>query len=192
MIWINRALVGGNMASGSRSGRRLVAIGLMAALLSACAADDEMGELRDSLEEIKQRPRGAIQPPPEFKSQPTFTYSAHKLRSPFLPPSDEALLPDSEVKAVAPDLTRPKEYLEQFNIEALRMVGTIAKSNGPLVALVRDGSGSTQQVRVGNFLGKSFGRVIAVEETRVSVVEIVPDGHDGWVERPRTIRLEGE
>lgn len=192
MIWINRALVGGNMASGSRSGLRLVAVGLMAALLAACAADDEMGELRDSLEEIKQRPRGAIQPPPEFKSQPTFTYSAHKLRSPFLPPSDEALLPDSEVKAVAPDLTRPKEYLEQFNIEALRMVGTIAKSNGPLVALVRDGSGSTQQVRVGNFLGKSFGRVIAVEETRVSVVEIVPDGHDGWVERPRTIRLEGE
>lgn len=192
MIWINRALVGGNMASGSRSGFRLVAIGLIAALLSACASDDEMGELRDSLEEIKQRPRGAIQPPPEFKSQPTFTYSAHKLRSPFLPPSDEALLPDSEVKAVAPDLTRPKEYLEQFNIEALRMVGTIAKSNGPLVALVRDGSGSTQQVRVGNFLGKSFGRVIAVEETRVSVVEIVPDGHDGWVERPRTIRLEGE
>ena len=169
-----------------------MAIGLIAALLSACAADDEMGELRDSLEEIKQRPRGAIQPPPEFKSQPTFTYSAHKLRSPFLPPSDEALLPDSEVKAVAPDLTRPKEYLEQFNIEALRMVGTIAKSNGPLVALVRDGSGSTQQVRVGNFLGKSFGRVIAVEETRVSVVEIVPDGHDGWVEWPRTIRLEGE
>ncbi|MFZ5757317.1 MAG: pilus assembly protein PilP [Pseudomonadota bacterium] len=172
--------------------RRVPVALLLAALVSGCSSDGEFSDLRNTLEEIKQRPRGAIQPPPEFKAQPTFTYAAHKLRSPFLPPSDEAMLPETEIKTVAPDLTRPREYLEQFNIEALRMVGTIARANGPLVALIRDGSGSTQQVKVGNYMGKNFGRVISVEETRVSVVEIVPDGHDGWVERPRTIRLEGE
>lgn len=160
--------------------------------LPGCGSDQEFADLKQKLDEIRQRPRGAIQPPPEFKPPPNFTYAAHKLRSPFQPPMDEALIPESEVKTVAPDLTRPKEYLEQFNIEALKMVGTISRPSGPLEALIADSEGGVHRVRIGNYLGKSFGRVVAVEDLRVAVMEIVPDGHDGWVERPRTIRLEGE
>ena len=169
-----------------------VLFAVVVAGLPGCASDNEFSDLKKTLEEIRQRPRGAIQPPPEFKSQPTFTYAAHKLRSPFLPPSEDSSLPPDEVKVVAPDLTRPKEYLEQFNIEALKMKGTISRPGGPLEALIEDGEGQTQRVKVGNYLGKNFGRVVAVEDTKVSVAEIVPDGHDGWVERPRTIRLEGQ
>ncbi|MFZ5724495.1 MAG: pilus assembly protein PilP [Pseudomonadota bacterium] len=176
---------------------RQVALGgaMLAAMvvgLPGCATDNEFADLKKKLEDIRLRPRGAIDPPPEFKAQPTYTYAAHKLRSPFLPPSEEALLPDTDVQAAAPDLTRPREYLEQFNIEALKMVGTMQRPGGAIEAIIQDGEGQTQRVRVGNYLGKNFGRVVAIEETRVSVAEIVPDGHDGWVERPRTIRLEGE
>lgn len=160
--------------------------------LSGCSSKQEFSDLKKTLDEIRQRPRGAIQPPPEFKAQPTFTYAAHKLRSPFMPPMDEALLPETESKTIAPDLTRPKEYLEGFNIEGLKMVGTISRPGGPLEALVQDTEGGVHRVRIGNYLGKNFGRVAAVEDTRVAVMEIVPDGHDGWVERPRTIRVEGE
>lgn len=163
-----------------------------ATLLPGCSSNQEFADLKKTLDEIRQRPRGAIQPPPEFKSQPTFTYAAHKLRSPFQPPMDEALVPEMETKAVAPDLTRPKEYLEQYNIEGLKMVGTINRPGGALEALVADTDGGVHRVRTGNYMGKNFGRVATVEESRVSVLEIVPDGHDGWVERPRTIRLEGE
>lgn len=175
--------------------RALSAVAMSLALtvgLPGCASDNEFSELKKTLEEIRQRPRGAIQPPPEFKAQPTFTYAAHKLRSPFTPPSEEAVVEETEVQAVAPDLTRPKEYLEQFNIEGLKMKGTIQKPGSAVSALIEDPDGGVHPVRVGNYVGKNFGRVSAVEETRVSVVEIVPDGHDGWVERPRTIRLEGE
>ncbi len=160
--------------------------------LPGCSSDNEFSDLKKTLEEIRQRPRGAIQPPPEFKAQPTFTYAAHKLRSPFIPPSEDTQLQTDDVKVVAPDLTRPKEYLEQFNIEALKMKGTMQHPGGPLVALIQDGDGQTTTVKVGAYLGKNFGRVVSIEETKVTVAEIVPDGHDGWVERPRTIRLEGQ
>lgn len=160
--------------------------------LSGCGSSQEFADLKRTLDEIRQRPRGAIEPPPEFKSHPTYTYAAHKLRSPFQPPTGDDALPDGETKAVAPDLTRPREYLEQFNMEALRMRGTIQKQGQSLAALVDDGSGGIYPVRVGNYLGKNFGRVISIDDTRISVMEIVPDGHDGWVERPRVIRLEGE
>lgn len=170
----------------------IAALLAVAALLQGCSSQEEFADLKKRLEEVRERPRGAIQPPPEFKAQSTFTYAAHKLRSPFLPPSDEAFAVEQETKAVAPDLTRPREYLEGFNIEALKMVGTITRPGGPLEALILDTDGGVHRVRVGNYLGKNFGRVAAVEDGRLSVLEIVPDGHDGWVERPRTIRLVGQ
>lgn len=181
-----------NMAARVRAGLGIVLCLAAATVLPGCSSNQEFSDLKKTLDEIRQRPRGAIQPPPEFKSQPVFTYAAHKLRSPFQPPVDEDYVPEAETKAVAPDLTRPKEYLEQYNIEALKMVGTISRPGGPLEALISDSDGGVHRVRVGNYMGKNFGRVATVEGTRVSVMEIVPDGHDGWVERPRTIRLEGE
>ena len=161
-------------------------------LLAGCSSDSEVSGLKKQLDEIKQRPRGAIQPPPEFKPQPIFTYAVHQLRSPFLPPNDEALAPESETQVVAPDLTRPKEFLEQFNIEGLKLKGSIQKPGGAVAALLEDPDGGVHPVRVGNFVGKNVGRVAAIEEGKVSVLEVVPDGHDGWVERPRTIRLEDQ
>lgn len=169
----------------------LVCLGL-AMTLPGCGSSNEFADLRKQLDEIRQRPRGAIQPPPEFEAQPTHTYAGHKLRSPFQPPAGYDDVSTADTKTVAPDLTRPREYLEQFNIEALRMKGTMRREGQALTALIDDGAGGTHPVRKGSYLGKNFGRVVDIEETRVSLMEIVPDGHDGWVERPRTIRLDGE
>lgn len=162
------------------------------ALLAGCTGEGKMGDLKRQLEQIKQRPRGAIQPPPEFKPQPIFTYAVHQLRSPFLPPNDEAYAAAAETQTAAPDLTRPKEFLEQFNIEGLKLKGSIQKPGGGMAALLEDPDGGVHPIRVGNYVGKNFGRVTSIEEGKVAVVEVVPDGHDGWVERPRTIRLEGQ
>jgi type IV pilus assembly protein PilP len=160
--------------------------------LSGCAGENELSSLKKELDEIRQRPRGAIQPPPEFTPQPIFTYAVHQLRSPFLPPSDEALAAESETKVLAPDMTRPREFLEQFNIEGLKLKGAIQRPGGAVAALIEDPDGGVHPIRVGNYVGKNYGRVASIEDGRVSVLEVVPDGHDGWVERPRTIRLDGE
>lgn len=182
----------GLLRTGTRGALGLLLCLPLFAVLPGCAGDGELASLKKQLDEIRQRPRGAIQPPPEFTAQPIFTYAVHQLRSPFLPPSDESAAPESETKVVAPDMTRPKEFLEQFNIEGLKLKGSIQRPGGGVAALLEDPDGGVHPIRVGHYVGKNFGRVASIEDGKVSVHEVVPDGHDGWVERPRTIRLEGE
>jgi type IV pilus assembly protein PilP len=109
------------------------------------------------------------------------------LRSPF----DRPAPIEKEIKGgrtVEPDLTREKEYLEGFNIVGLSMVGTFSKA-GKLWALIDDGQGKVTPVTIGNYLGKSFGKIISTEKTQLDVMEIIADGSNGWVERPRIIKL---
>jgi type IV pilus assembly protein PilP len=93
--------------------------------------------------------------------------------------------------AVRPDDERTKEYLEQFTLDSLQMVGLLER-DGQNWTLIRDPEGGIHRVQVGNYLGRDHGRIVDMDETFVAVVEIVPDGtEDGWVERPRTIELMG-
>jgi type IV pilus assembly protein PilP len=168
--------------------RKLLVISLLATLsLVGCSASFD--DVQSQMEAIRQKPRGKVEPPPEFNPMPTFTYAAHQLRSPFSPPvtADQQML--NTGKKVEPDLNRPQEYLERFNLEALRLRGTLQKPAGPLYALVEDSNGGVQRVRVGNYLGKNQGKIVDITPTQVSIVEIVPDGRDGWVERPRSLTL---
>ena len=146
-------------------------------------------DLRDFMEETKRRPKGQIEPLPTFSPYQPFTYSAMTLRSPFEKPIP---LDESAVKggrAVAPDLTREKEFLEGFNITALKMVGTISKG-GQLWALIDDGVGSVVPATVGNYMGMNHGKIISTSPSQIEVMEIVGDGSNGWGERPRIIKLE--
>lgn len=162
--------------------------GLLAmALLAGCSASFE--DVQSQMEAIRQKPRGKVEPPPEFNPMPTFTYAAHQLRSPFSPPVTSEELALNSGKKVEPDLNRPQEYLERFNLEALRLRGTLQKPNGPLYALIEDSNGGVQRVKSGNYIGKNQGRIVEITAAQVSIVEIVPDGRDGWVERPRSLTL---
>jgi len=160
---------------------------MTALLMSGCSASFD--DVQSQMEAIRQKPRGKVDPPPEFNPMPTFTYAAHQLRSPFAPPLSAEQLVQSSGKMVEPDLTRPQEYLERFNLEALRLRGTLQKPGGPLFALIEDSNGSVQRVKVGNYIGKNQGRVVEISPSQIAIVEIVPDGRDGWVERPRSLTL---
>jgi type IV pilus assembly protein PilP len=142
--------------------------------------------------EIKARPRGRIEPPPEFAPVASVSYAAHQMRGPFTPPLDDDGVVAPQGRQVEPDFTRPREYLERFSLDSLKMVGSISRQGSPLEILVKDPTGAVNRVRVGNHMGKNFGRIIEVSETAVGVVETVPDGQDGWVERARTIKLVAE
>jgi type IV pilus assembly protein PilP len=41
----------------------------------------------------------------------------------------------------------------------------------------------------GSYLGQSDGKVIDVSASKISVVEIVPDGLGGYMERPAALAL---
>ena len=46
-------------------------------------------------------------------------------------------------------------------------------------------------MQVGSYLGMNQGRIIKISPTQIDLVEIVPDGREGYVERPRTLVLIG-
>lgn len=162
-------------------------------ILQGCSGSADTSDLRRFVDDLQARPRGRIEPIPVFKPYEYFSYSAAGLRSPFeLPVVVDAIIkPDSAASDVRPDFDRPKEHLEQFPLADLAMVGSMAGSDGVLWALVRDGNGGVVRVREGFYMGQNHGRIILVSDNRLNLIEIVPNGLGGWVERPKTIALEG-
>ena len=160
---------------------------LGAVLLSGCV-QNEFNDLRVFMEETRARPAGAIEALPEVKPYEAFTYGASSLRSPFQPPVRIDLAQrERGSQDIRPDEDRTRQFLEGFNIEGFEMVGVLSNQQG-MQALVR-GAGSVHRVKIGDYLGRNHGRVTSIEEGRVDVVEIVPDGEGGWLERPRTLSL---
>lgn len=176
--------------------KKLVQTCLVAGLMvgvQGCSTGQGFDDLDRFMEGVNAKPRGKVDPLPQFEIYESFTYSAASRRAPFSPPveidlSAEQTPPDSDVK---PDLNRPRELLESFALTSLKMVGTLKKAEEQtLFALVSDDQGGIHRVRAGQYMGKNHGKVKAVDDTGVSLVEIVPSGHGGWLERPRTMAIE--
>lgn len=161
-------------------------------LLGACSAGGDNADLQRYVDETKARPAGAIDAIPTFKPFEPYVYSATALRSPFDRPlaAKQRLLAKSNSN-LKPNFDRRKELLESFDLTQVKMVGTLSK-DATLWALLSDPTGTIHWVRDGNYVGKNHGRIIATEDSKVELVEIVSDGLDGWVERPRIIALSEE
>lgn len=160
---------------------------VLVSLLAGCSGNDEMIALQDYVNRVVNRPPSAIEPLPEFVSYEAFTYSAANLRSPFdLPVDLNALLAAQRGGTVAPDEHRPKEALESFALGTLVMVGTLRR-DGRTWALIRDELNNISRVTIGNYMGRNHGRIVGITETQIDLIEIVPTGSGGWMERPQTI-----
>ena len=158
-------------------------------LLTACGSGSYQ-DIDDFMAEKKAKPGGIVKPIPVFQAYKAFNYSATGLRNPFEKPIDIKEITRLQMSSdVTPDLNRAKEYLEQFGIDSLSMVGTLTQSD-ILWVLMQDQDGGVHRIKKGNYIGRNHGRVIEAEETYLSVIEIVPNGVDGWVERPRTLKLK--
>jgi type IV pilus assembly protein PilP len=172
-----------------RSSLQQIVILLTSTLLVACGAGGYQ-DLDGFMAEKKSKPGGMVKPIPAFKAYKAFNYSATGLRSPFDKPVDIKEITRLQMSTnVKPDENRVKEYLEQFGIDSLAMVGTL-KQTDVLWALLQDKDGGVHRVKKGNYIGRNHGHIVEAEETYLSVIEIVPNGVDGWVERPRTIKLK--
>ena len=151
--------------------------------LTACSSADD--DLSHFIEETKHEPGGRVEPLPEVKPYETFTYSAAEMRSPFLPSSPGS---GAGLAGVRPDQRRNREFLEQFSLDTLKMVGTL-KLEGKVFGLVRTKDGLVHRVTVGNYLGQADGKITDITNTKISLVEIVPDGLGGYMERPAGLAL---
>ncbi|HEX4972926.1 MAG TPA: pilus assembly protein PilP [Steroidobacteraceae bacterium] len=155
------------------------------AVLSLSGCSNGMDELHKQVEDIKSRPGDSIEPLPPIKPYEPFAYNAASMRSPFVPTPPAR----SDLAAgVRPDVKRPREFLEQFPLDTMRMVGTLALQ-GRNYGLVQGKDGLVHRVLPGNFVGQNDGKIVGIAPTKISIIEIVPDGLGGYIERPAALAL---
>ncbi len=165
---------------------------LLSATLFGCGGGGDYADLRAFMDEVEARPKGRIEPLPTIQQVPPYSYQASNLRSPFEPPVViKRVERDRGGVQVTPDFNRSKQYLEQFPIASLAMVGTLAQG-GSIYGLVRDADGGVHRVQNGDYMGTDHGQIQSIGEGAIELIEIVPDGNQGWVERARTVALGGE
>src|SRR5689334_10059314 len=153
-----------------------------AALLAGCSSRD--ADLADFIDKTKQEQPGGVQSLPEVKPYDSFRYEAQAMRSPFLPGgSGESSSPN-----LRPDSKRNRETLEQFPLDTMQMVGTLSM-RGRLYALVKARDGIVHRVQVGNYIGQNEGHITHIENSKITLTEIVPDGLGGYMERGASLAL---
>jgi type IV pilus assembly protein PilP len=150
-------------------------------LLAACSSKDD--ELEQFISETKKQPGGRVEPLPELKPYESYAYESASLRSPFMPGGSGGSGP-----GVRPASRRNREFLEQFSLDTLRMVGTLRLADRTY-GLVKTKDGLVHRVLPGNYMGQADGRVTEVTPSKINVVEIVPDGLGGYMERPASLAL---
>lgn len=155
--------------------------------LSACGGD--MDDLDQYVNDVKARPGGRIDPLPEITPYEVFTYiaDAEGHRSPFVPDSPQAAA-GMAAGGTRPDPERSREFLEQFPLDTLRMVGTLELGNTHF-GLVQTSDGLIHRVVPGNYMGQNDGRIVSVNDSEIELVEIISDGIGGYLERDAAVGL---
>ncbi len=152
--------------------------------LIAAGCSSGQSDLQKWIEDTKKKPGGRIQALPEVKPYETYTYSAAKLRSPFQPQGPGG----AGTASLRPSIRRNREFLEGFSLDTLKMVGTF-KVGSNFYGLVQSKDGLVHKVQPGNYLGQNDGKVTEISGGKISLVEIVPDGLGGYIERPASLAL---
>jgi type IV pilus assembly protein PilP len=169
----------------SKQNNSLLLVGILcvaAGALAGCSSRDD--ELDQFITDTKKEPGGRVEPLPELKPYETYAYESASMRSPFTPGGSGG----NSAAGLRPDSRRNREFLEQFSLDTLRMVGTL-KLADRTYGLIKTKDGLVHRVLPGNYLGQADGRVTEISPSKISVVEIVPDGLGGYMERPAALAL---
>jgi type IV pilus assembly protein PilP len=151
-------------------------------LLVGCSSKDSA--LAQFIETTKTEPGGRVEPLPEVKPYDSFVYAGTIKRSPFVPGGSGL----GSNAGVRPTTNRNREFLEQFSLDTLKMVGTL-KQGGANFGLVRVADGRVHKVAVGNYIGQNDGKITDIAANKISVTEVVPDGLGGYMQRAAAIGL---
>jgi type IV pilus assembly protein PilP len=168
----------------SSNGARVVGLAVLASFVVAGCSGGQ-SDLKQWIETTKKKPGGRIQALPEVKPYETFVYGAGNLRSPFQPQGAGALGGSASLR---PSTRRNREFLEGFSLDTLKMVGTF-KVGSRFYGLVQSKDGLVHKVQPGNYLGQNDGKVTDISGGKISLIEIIPDGLGGYIERPASLAL---
>ncbi|HEY9380149.1 MAG TPA: pilus assembly protein PilP [Burkholderiales bacterium] len=168
---------------------RQLSILLVALVLFGCGGGEQR-QLQSELDGLSKDLRGKVQPLPVVKPYEPASYAAFELPDPF-GPAKIALATNTKSatsSGIQPDLNRPREPLESYSIETLRMVGVL-RQHKRTFALVKADTG-LYRVSPGNYMGQNFGLITAINETEITLKELVQDAAGDWTERESSLQLQ--
>lgn len=155
-------------------------------LMSGCSKD--VNDLYTFIETEKASNVGSVKPIPQFRPYESFSYTASELRDPFVSNMETDEEPDMIADTLHPETNRPKQPLEAFPLDTLAMVGIMEQKENRW-GLIKDPQNIVHRVQLGNYMGQNEGRIVEITETDVRLVEIVPDGIGGYIERDASIAI---
>lgn len=172
---------------------KIIFVSTLVLTLSACDGDnDNLQQWMQQEQAITKPYVKPIAPPKEFVPQ---AYIAASTLGPFSKERLAAVLRGSSgVPAtvsdalVAPERARRKEQLESYPVDSISMVGFLKK--GPAdVGLVKVDS-LIYQVSKGMYMGQNYGKIKNINESSITMREIVQDGVGEWIEREAVLELQ--
>ena len=166
----------------SRRVRQMAAVFAGAALLSACHPSNT-ADLQAFVHNAYRDQKPRIEPIPVMPVPQTFAYAAQTLPDPFSPADL-----DTGGKGPRPDINRAKGPLEQYPLDALKMVGTLSRHN-EVWGVIETPDGGVHKVHSGDHMGQSFGTITRISPGRISLIELVSGPNGGWVSRKAHIAI---
>ena len=186
----------------NRSLLKVGAITLPLIIFSSCATtpDSDVVQFVDQTLNEKTEKITLLSEPPLPAS---ITYTGSDLRNPFEVAQTEAPgkpalavqeaqkaqnAPKEKVQQESKLPPHPKELLENFPLDSLKMVGILEK-NGATWGLIQDNSGILYRVGIGRYIGQNIGKIVKITAGGIEILETIPDGEGGWRERTAALRL---
>ena len=176
----------------SRARRVLLAMTAAGVLTGLVGCGNRLADLQQYANQVKARKGGHIEPIPQLKPFETYTYNDQNARSPFTQQLTSLAKTNAShglsTSGLHPNFNRNREYLEQFPLDGLKMVGTL-EVGSTLYGLIKDSDNILHRVQLGNHMGQNYGKIISITDSEIKLREIVPDGQGGWSERITTVTL---
>lgn len=154
--------------------------------LFGCSQD--VSDLYTYIEQQKAAYVGSVKPIPQFKPYESFTYTAYELRDPF---EASINIKEEGPEPPGPVESRPRQPLEAFPLDTLRMVGVLEQGEN-LWGLIEDPKKVVHRVQVGNYMGQNDGEITGISEGEIFLVEVISDGMEGFIERKASIAIGQE
>lgn len=168
---------------------RAVLVLVAGTMLAGCFGE-EFGDLKAELKEKTKDLRGKIDPLPVVKPYEPVPYKAFDQADPFSTAKIELVTKSASSGGggLKPDFNRPKEPLEAYPLESLKMVGVLQQRKASF-ALIKADIG-LYRVKVGNYMGQNFGLITSITESQVQLRELIQDPAGDWTERQSTLQLQ--
>lgn len=155
--------------------------------IAACGGDG-MDDLRTFVDQAYADKKPDIEPLPPIRPFTPYEYAASEQNDPF---SRANILGDAEQALSNQDVDRVREPLEEYPLDALRMVGTMTKDDKPYV-IVKTATGTALLASVGNYMGQNNGQILEISPERqlVTLSERVRDSAGRWVTREVQVTVD--